>query len=156
MIRDRMPTLSSAAVLAVLTLVPVAYAADAPGRYAMQPTEGGFYRLDTQTGAVSICRQKPGAGLVCEPAQDEQGLQKDVERLRAENKTLKEDVKRLEEIAGFGAKPPAGKSGPASDFKLPSEEDVDKALSYVERMIKKFRDKFRDLEGGEPKKGTPL
>ena len=42
------------AVLAVLAAVPAsAQTRDAPGRFTMQPIEGGFLRLDTQTGAVS-------------------------------------------------------------------------------------------------------
>ena len=36
------------------------------------------------------------------------------------------------------------------------DEDVDKALNYIERMVKKFRDRLRDFESGTEKKGTPL
>ena len=43
------------AALAVLASLPAsAQTRDVPGRYTMQPIEGGFLRLDTQTGAVSI------------------------------------------------------------------------------------------------------
>jgi hypothetical protein len=37
---------------------------------------------------------------------------------------------------------------------LPTEEDVDRALSYAQRMLKKFKEKIRELT--EEGKGTPL
>ena len=39
--------------------------------------------------------------------------------------------------------------------RLPTEDDVDKAMSYVQRMLKKFREKVRELEDHD-KKGTNL
>ena len=144
------------ALFAVFAAPPAsAQTGDAPGRFTMQPIEGGFLRLDTQTGAVSTCRAGTGNVVFCQPAQDEkQGLAKEIERLRAENLELRAEVKRLEETAGLA--PPAGP--PGEKFQLPSEEDVDSALDYLERMVKKFRDRMRSLEEDTaPKKpGTPL
>ena len=42
----------------------------APGRYAMQKTDSGIARLDTQTGEVSLCQEKDG-DIVCRMAADE-------------------------------------------------------------------------------------
>ncbi|MGE0699591.1 MAG: hypothetical protein AB7O57_10880 [Hyphomicrobiaceae bacterium] len=118
------------------------------GRYTMQPTDGGFLRLDSATGDVSFC-SRTGGELACKPVKDDRDLQAEVARLVAENKALKAEVKRLEDmVLADGGKP-------KHKLELPSEEDVDKALSYFERMIKKFRDKMKDLEGGTGK-GTPL
>ncbi len=145
------------AVLAVLAAVPAsAQTRDAPGRFTMQPIEGGFLRLDTQTGAVSTCRAGTGNLVLCQPAQEEQGLNKEIDRLRAENIELKAEVKRLQEITGVQPGPPV--TGPPTEkFQLPSEEDVDQALDYVERMFKKFRDRLRNLEEDTTKRpGTPL
>jgi len=146
------------AMLVVLAALPAsAQTRDVPGRYSMQPIEGGFLRLDTQTGAVSTCR--PGAGnlVLCQPAQEEQrGLSTEIDRLRAENIELKAEVKRLQETTGLGTPPPLA-GPPAEKFQLPTEEDVDQALDYVERMFKKFRDRLRNLEDdGGKKPGTPL
>ena len=33
-----------------------------------------------------------------------------------------------------------------SDFKLPTEQEVDQALDYFERMLKKFQDRLKRLE----------
>jgi len=44
-------------------------AQDKPGRYTMTPTDGGFVRLDTETGAVSFCSRKDTQWF-CEPAND--------------------------------------------------------------------------------------
>ena len=144
------------AALAVLASLPAsAQTRDVPGRYTMQPIEGGFLRLDTQTGAVSTCRTGTGNLVLCQPAQEEsQGLAKEIAQLRAENIELKAEVKRLQETAGIQPPPPAGP--PAEKFQLPTEEEVDSALDYVERMFKKFRDRLQNLEKDGKKPGTPL
>jgi hypothetical protein len=51
-----------------------AYAADAatPGRYVFVPTEAGTLRLDTRTGAVSLCTGT-AASLGCRPVSEEDG-----------------------------------------------------------------------------------
>ena len=77
------------------------------------------------------------------------------ERLRAENVELKAEVQRLQGIAGVQPGPPVA-GPPAEKFQLPSEEDVDGALDYLERMFKKFRDRLRNLEEDGKKPGTPL
>lgn len=145
------------AVLAVLAAFPAAaQPRETPGRFTMQPIEGGFLRLDTQTGAVSTCRAGTGNLVLCQPAQEEQqGLAKEIARLRAENVELKAEVKRLEEIAGAQHGPPAA-GPPGGKFQLPTEEEVDGALDYLERMIKKFRDRLQNLEEDGKKPGTPL
>jgi hypothetical protein len=130
-----------------------------PGRFTMQPSEGGIVRLDTQTGDVSLCKPVGGT-LECKPVKDDRDLQSEIARLATENTQLKAEIKRLEEMLGLGSPAPPKK------FELPTEQDVDKALSYLERMFKKFRDKMKDLEGSSPgnppggatpeRKGTPL
>ncbi|MEQ1649095.1 MAG: hypothetical protein ABL898_10945 [Hyphomicrobiaceae bacterium] len=138
---------------------------DASGRYTMQPTDGGFLRLDTSTGILSFCRTKSGAWS-CDAVADERlVLEDELKRLRTENDDLKSTVRKLEDIAGLpsdkelekkGTGPNSGPSSGSGGFKLPSEEDVDKAMSYVERMLKKFKDKLKDLEAESGKKGTQL
>jgi len=144
-------------VLVVLATLPAsAQPREAPGRFTMQPIEGGFLRLDTQTGAVSTCRAGAGNLVLCQPAQEEQqGLAKEIARLNAENVELKAEVKRLQETAGAQPGPPVA-GPPAEKFQLPSEEDVDSALDYLEGMFKKFRDRLRNLEQDGKKPGTPL
>ncbi len=149
--------LASALLVALATIPAAAQTRDAaPGRFSMQPVDGGFLRLDTQTGAVSMCRPGAGGAVACLPAEGEQRttLADELARLRAENTALKAEVKRLETIAGTG-RPMAPSTEPPEKFQLPSEQDVDQALDYVERMYKKFRDRLQNLD--KPSKpGTPL
>jgi hypothetical protein len=153
---NRTRLLAPAVLVLLATLPASAQTRDAPGRYTMQPIEGGFLRLDTQTGAVSTCRAGSGSLVLCQPAQEEsQGLAKELAQLRAENIELKAEVKRLQDLAGVAPRPPVAEP-PGEKFQLPSEEDVDNALDYVERMFKKFRDRLRSLEQDGKKPGTPL
>lgn len=51
--------------LLLLLAAPMAAAAAAsPGRFTFLPAQDGVFRLDTATGAVSLCLQRDG-GLVC-------------------------------------------------------------------------------------------
>ena len=154
------PFIQVSALIIALTGAALASApseTERPGRYTMQPIEGGFLRMDTATGDVSLCA-RVGPTAACEPVKDDRDLQKELARLTSENKALKADIMRLEELLDLRGKtdsPPSDR--PASrgpKLGLPSEEDVDKALGYLERMFKKFRDKLNDLEGS--RKGTQL
>ena len=154
--KNRIRIAAPALLALAMTLPAAAQVREAPGRYTMQPVDGGFLRLDTQTGAVTMCRPGAGGTVSCQPSQGDQGLPGEVARLQAENIELKAEVKRLEAIAGLGARGgPQLNSQPPEKLQLPTEQDVDQALDYVERMYKKFRDRLRNLEGsGKP--GTPL
>lgn len=153
----RARTVLAAAAMTVV-LAGISPAAEPPstgdeksGRYTMQAVDGGFVRLDTATGDVSLCA-KTGGAFECKPVKDDRDLQREIARLVDENKGLKAEVKRLDEMLGLNG----GPAKPSPKLELPSEEDVDKALSYVERMFKKFRDKLKELDSGGSGKGTPL
>ena len=127
-----------------------ATAQERAGRYTMSPIDGGFVRLDTETGAMSTCNRRD-TKWVCEPMGDEgQSMRSELDRLRAENR-------RLEALAGI---PPQSEGLDAPTDKrleLPSEEDVDKAFDYVERLFRKFRDRIKQFEKEDGEgKGTPL
>lgn len=129
-----------------------------PGRYTMAPADGGFARLDTETGAMSLCTRKSGQWACEEMPDATRDLRKENDRLSLENKELKADIRRMEEMLGLGDdKKDSEKRAerPGGRLQLPSEEDVDKALGYIERMFKKFRDKMKQFES-ETGKGTPL
>ena len=181
------PVFMRSAIAAVVTVLTASAAVAAPpadtdrperpGRYILQPVDGGVLRMDTESGAMSLC-VKRSAAVTCEPVPDERSGQKEVERLGSENRELKADIKRLEEQMGLGDKPavpgsPGGQAGgqaggpPAADkpdgerpvnrsskFNLPTEQDIDQALNYVERMMKKLREKWKDIEGS--RHGTAL
>jgi hypothetical protein len=143
-------------VLVALGSVP-ASAQERPQRFTMTPTEGGFVRLDTETGAVSICTRRDGA-WACEPMPEErQALSREIERLQAENKRLQDELRRSGPAPGVAA-PDSGAGDPPvpkERFELPTEKDIDQAFDYLEGIIRKFRDRMKQL--GEPEKpSTPL
>ncbi len=120
-----------------------------PGRYSMHPGDGGgVVRMDNETGALTHCVKRDGT-LTCDPVKVEEGS-KELERILKENRDLKADIKRLEDLLANSGPPSPSDDRQARrspKFELPTEEDVDKALSYMDRMLKKFRDKMTDFEG---------
>ena len=145
--------LRSAATAACCIIMPVAAAfAGAPdngnGRYTMSPVDGGFMRLDKETGAVALCARTSGQWL-CDPIEDRSKPSQDLSKIEAENQVLKDRIKSLEQSIETGTLP---NGPPGSKAQLPTEEEVDKALDYMERMFKKFRDRLQKLE---PAPGSP-
>lgn len=156
-------------------------AQDKSNRYSLSPAEGGGYvRLDNQTGEMAICRLRNEQWVCQEMADRSGGLGDEIERLRKENRELRAEIRRLEDQSlssaernsdpapsarspSPGAPPPERRaersyppppSGPPGKYPLPTEEDVDQAMSYIQRMLRKFREKMRDIE--RDSHGTPL
>jgi hypothetical protein len=104
-------------------------------RYRLEKTDGGYIRMDTQSGEMSICREESGQ-LVCRLAADERSAFEDeVDRLNVALKALEDRVAALE------------KAGPSSlDSMLPSDEQVDKAMSMMERFFRGFVDIVKQLD----------
>lgn len=131
-------------------LAGAAKAADGAGRYSMSPTDGGFVRLDTQTGAMALCTGKEGAWSCSDIAETAGSTRARLQELERENSALRDEVKRLEE--GGLAEP-----APPKALSMPDEKDVDRAFDYVESMVRKFRERIRKLEEQENSGGgTPL
>ena len=124
----------------------------AGGRSKLTPVEGGaFLRLDTQTGAVSVCQRKDGTWACNVVPDDRRALESEIGRLSTENKELHGAVKRLEELLALpdpdGKDTRAERSRPK--IQLPSEADVDWAMDYVQRMMRKFKEKMRDFKNDD-------
>ena len=43
----------------------------------------------------------------------------------------------------------SGRSGAGPKFKLPSEEDIDRAMDYVQRMMRKFKERMREFRDSD-------
>jgi uncharacterized protein (UPF0335 family) len=141
-------------------------AGEEAGRYTMTPVEGGFARLDRETGAMSICTGKEG-DWVCKPvAEKQQEMQRRIEQLESENKTLKTEAKPAEPpLSSPEGAPMPGDAlpgdtvppAPPGNLDMPTEKDVDKLFDYVEGMVKKFKERIDRLEKEAKKKEeTPL
>jgi hypothetical protein len=128
--------------------------ADSSGRFTMSPVDGGFLRLDKQTGAVTMCA-RTGNDWACKPVDDQTkaASSDELSRLEAENKELKDRVKTLEESLETGkpSPPPPGggplaEGPPGGKAQLPTDEEVDQALDYLSRVYKKVREHIKDLD----------
>jgi len=125
---------------------------DTRGRYTMSPTEDGVVRLDTHTGAMALCRRQDG-GWACKAMDDDQRrLMEEIDRLKSENELLKAQVEDFEATMGLDDND-QGASKPTTRLTLPSEQDVDKAFDYLERMLEKLHDRMEQLEKKHGPKG---
>jgi hypothetical protein len=128
------------------------------GRYVLSPVADGVIRLDTRSGAVSTCNNA-GTGWACYSMPDERAaLDAEIGRLQAENETSKVELERLR--AELASREPAvnGKIDeplPKSDslkkaepktaegerkieIPLPSDHDVDRVMSFLERAWRRL------------------
>jgi hypothetical protein len=143
--------------LSCLSVLTTAVQAETPddgkGRYTLSPVEGGVLRLDKQTGAMALCTRRNDT-LVCDPVDDRAVADTGtLAKLEAENRALKDRIKALEESATSGNTPKTPEA-PENKMQLPTEEEVDKALDYAERMFKKFRDRLQKAEPAQPQPKT--
>lgn len=106
--------------------------AERDGRYTMTPApEGGFLRLDTRTGAISHCRVTEG-NLQCRSGADERAaLQGEIDRLSRENEDLK---RKLAQVT----------PGDRLRNALPSDQEIDTALGFMERLMRRMMNIFRE------------
>jgi hypothetical protein len=133
-----MPMVISRTLAVLLACAAVPAAAQAP-RYVLQPVDGGFLRLDSDTGRVSHCR-KEGEQFACRAVADDiRALEDEMQRLKAENEALR-----------AGRPPETGNA--QGRLTLPTEQEVDQALSMMERMMRRMLNVFRE----EAKPGAPL
>ncbi|MDE2578840.1 MAG: hypothetical protein KGL46_08560 [Hyphomicrobiales bacterium] len=123
-----------------LALTPVAFAEGADGengRYSMTPAPDGFLRLDTRTGAVSLCKVENGSAR-CQAAADERSaLQDEIDRLSRENARLSAAAKT--------APAPTTRNG------LPNQSDFNRAMDFAEQFIRRMMRVMRDAESNPDK-----
>ena len=125
-----------------------------PGRYTMRQTDNGFLRLDTQTGAVSVCASE-GNTWSCRGIEDDsQNLQTQIAELSRQNNTLQREIARLKNrLRELEDQEPA--AGIYSGGGVPNEQDVDKAFTFLEGVLKRFKGLVEDLRE-EKSGGTQL
>jgi exonuclease VII small subunit len=108
--------------------------AEGEGRYRMEKTETGFIRLDTLSGDVSLCREQDGQ-IVCRMAADERAaFEKELDLLTK----LVEALEKGGATALTDAKPA-----------LPTDEEIDRTMTIMEKMMQRFMGIVKNLEDGE-------
>ncbi|MBR0870101.1 hypothetical protein JQ633_07010 [Bradyrhizobium tropiciagri] len=171
-----MPTaispLKISAALAVVSVVAAgpAMAQSAPdtenGRYTLSPAGSGFLRLDTRTGAVSTCTNS-SAGWACYMVPDERAaLDAEIGRLQADNDKLRTDLAARQPATSDKtdealpksdqlkkADPKTAENERKIEIPLPSDQDMDRVMSFVERawrrLIEMANRVQRDVNGGK-------
>jgi hypothetical protein len=134
------------------------------GRYALSPTADGVLRLDTRTGAVSTCSNS-GMGWACYAVPDERAaLDAEIGRLQADNEKLKAQLAAREPTVTGKIEEPMPKSDSLKkpepkvadgerkiEIPLPSDRDMDRMMSFVERAWRRLIDMAnrvqRDVNG---------
>ena len=115
------------------------------GRYSFNPMADGVLRLDTRTGQVSQC-SRSDAGWTCKTVPDERSsLESEIARLQGENATLKKELlARGLPVPGVPS-PPAAKPG-EPELKLPSDAEVDKVMSFLEKVWRRLLEMGREVQ----------
>jgi hypothetical protein len=148
------PSRRSGAVAVLVLACPITASAESlpdteNGRYALSQAADGVIRLDTRTGAVSNCNNS-ASGWACYVVPDERkAMDEEIGRLQTENVTLKAQLAsrdlggKVDEAvpkADRQAAPRAAEGGRKIEIPLPSDQDVDRVMSFLERAWRKLID----------------
>jgi hypothetical protein len=124
----------------VLAVAPLAAHAQDSDRYRLERTESGFVRMDTQSGQMSFCTESSGE-LTCRSAAEGAAPVND-SQIEALNRRIEALERR---IAALEGNPPGNGSNT-----LPSEEEFEQTMSFMERFLRRFMGIVKDLEGETP------
>ncbi len=137
------PVIRSLAAVALVAPVLTASGAMAQesGRYRLEQTETGYVRLDTKTGAISVCTEQSQGQMVCKMAtEDREAYENDLADLQDRVKVLEDRLAAIDQ---------KGSSNTASG--LPSEQEFEQSMSYMERFMRRFMDIAKSFDS-EPEK----
>lgn len=138
---DKLKLALCSAALLLSPAMHITAMAEETSRYTMIETDEGIIRLDKQTGAMSNCK-KSFERWACEPMREMTEEQKSaspadeneqIAALKLENLKLKQQLADLEQLKQSPDDLERDKK-----FNLPSDEEVDEAITYMEKMIRKF------------------
>ncbi|PYE86379.1 hypothetical protein [Phyllobacterium leguminum] len=139
-----MKACSPVMLLVIALSAPEVAHAQETGRYTMEKTDKGYIRLDTQTGDISVCADQSGQ-MVCRLAPDDRRAYED------ELAALDARVKRLEEqVSAYNKLPPALRDA------LPTDEEFEKTMGYMERFFRRFMDIVKNFDNGSDGTNDPV
>ncbi|EJN05388.1 hypothetical protein [Phyllobacterium sp. YR531] len=136
-------TLASVVVLVAMSFMAGPALAEETTNYSLEKTVDGYVRMNNKTGEMSICHEKLGQ-LACKVAAEERTLyEEDIADLKAR-------VAKLEDtVAGIGKLPPVVRDN------LPSDEDFEKGLNYMEKFMRRFMGLAKELDGEDKTPAAP-
>lgn len=124
---------------------------EASARFSLNRVDGGFLRLDSVTGQVALCSQRP-AGWACQPVPEERAaLESEIGRLQDRVTALQSEIAALR-TPPMPPRPPGdlaprGEGGSKSGaLKLPSDDDIKWARAAIERLWRHFVDMVADFQ----------
>jgi hypothetical protein len=122
-------------------------AAEEPGRYTMTTVDDSVWRLDSSTGAMSVCGRKLDH-WACESVADDALAQKaEVDRLTRENQVLRDKLAKAEEKEAEAA--PGREPGPQSPYARLPDHALDEMADFVNSMIRRLQEMVQDLKQDE-------
>jgi hypothetical protein len=146
---------AAAAAICCIAGVNIAGADSMPdnenGRYALSPVADGVLRLDTRTGATSICNNK-GTGWACYAMPDERAaLDEEIGRLQKDNEALKAQLAEREPTVTGKIDEPLPKTDSLKksepkvtdgerkiEIPLPSDRDMDRIMGFLEQSWRRL------------------
>lgn len=109
-------------------------------RFTFERSGEGFVRLDTQSGDISVCSESHGQ-MVCKLATDEEAFfRTEIEALQNKLEKLAARVEDLEKHA-------------SQDPNIPTDEEFERSLGFMETFLRRFFGIVREFEGNEPDAG---
>jgi|SRR6185503_482976 len=125
------------------------------GRYSFTQVPDGLVRLDSRTGQVSLC-SKLDAGWACQAMPDDRAaLESEIARLQEQNVKLKQELisRGLPLPGGMRSEPRVVK--PDDQLKMPSDADVDRMMSFLEKVWRRLVDMVQNTPRDQEKKPDP-
>jgi hypothetical protein len=123
---------------AILVTATGAASAQDTNRYSLQKTTEGYVRLNNTTGEMSICKEQ-GDQLICRTAADDRvELEEGISQLEARVAKMEAKLASLET------------SGAITKNTMPTDEEFEKTMGYMEKFFRRFMGVVKDLNETEP------
>jgi hypothetical protein len=122
-------------------------AAEAPGRYTMTTVGDSIWRLDSATGAMSVCGRKLDHWACEAVADDALALEAEVDRLKDENRELRDKLAKAEEKEAEAA--PDREVRPRDPYARFPDHALDEMADFVNAMIRRLQEMVQDLKQDE-------